>query len=193
MIDNINIVKQLLKFENNGDFYPLYIFQRRKDQPKGTMSQNVRIIKMYTVNSIEYLENRYEEIKGLCDYFNARAYIKVIRNNHNDVGLEMIKEVSNRLQNDNNQMHHVFDKVVGRIKTYDKRWLVDIDTKDESLIQSVIDCISQCKPVGCKLVARVPTKNGVHIITNRFNVVEFKKQHPTIDIQKNSPTVLYCS
>jgi len=31
MIDNIELIKSLLNFEDKGDFYMLYIFKRKKD------------------------------------------------------------------------------------------------------------------------------------------------------------------
>jgi hypothetical protein len=37
----------------------------------------------------------------------------------------------------------------------------------------------------------IPTKNGFHFITKRFDVMEFKKHYPDIDIQKKNPTLLY--
>jgi hypothetical protein len=37
----------------------------------------------------------------------------------------------------------------------------------------------------------IPTKNGVHLITKRFDVMQFKKQYPDVDIQKKIPTLLY--
>lgn len=191
MIDNIEILKPILNFQNKGDFYMLYILKRKKDQPKDSMTQNVRMIKRYCINSIDYLDSRYEEIKTLCKVFNARAYIKVVRNNHNDVGMELIKEVANSIQKNQVVFTNIFGKVVGNIKAYDKRWIVDIDTKDENTVQKAIDTIDKCKPVGSKLIAKVPTKNGFHLITSRFDIVEFKKQHPQIDIQKTGPTVLY--
>jgi uncharacterized FlgJ-related protein len=33
MIDNIEIIKTLLNFSEQGDFYMLYVFKRKKDQP----------------------------------------------------------------------------------------------------------------------------------------------------------------
>jgi hypothetical protein len=37
----------------------------------------------------------------------------------------------------------------------------------------------------------IPTKNGFHFITKRFDVMEFKKHYPDIDIAKKNPTLLY--
>ena len=34
-IDNIEQIKGLLNFESEGDFYMLYVFKRKKDQPEG--------------------------------------------------------------------------------------------------------------------------------------------------------------
>ena len=37
----------------------------------------------------------------------------------------------------------------------------------------------------------IPTKNGYHLITTRFDIMEFKEYFPDIDIQKKNPTLLY--
>ena len=45
--------------------------------------------------------------------------------------------------------------------------------------------------VGPKVEAIIPTKNGHHLITKRFDVQSFKEKYPDIDIQKKNPTLLY--
>ena len=87
MIDNIEHIKELLNFSDEGDFYMLYVFKRKKDQPEGERDnhQSVRTIKTYCVESVEYLEKRYDEIKQLCEMFKARAYIHIQKQNHKDV------------------------------------------------------------------------------------------------------------
>jgi hypothetical protein len=78
------------------------------------------------------------------------------------------------------------------LKTNEKRWIVDIDTKDGTQLLSIMTAISICRPEdGDKVEAIIPTKNGFHLITKRFDVQEFKKQYPNIDIQKKNPTLLY--
>ena len=42
-----------------------------------------------------------------------------------------------------------------------------------------------------KVIKVIPTKSGYHLITERFDVMEFKKQYPEVDIQKKNPTLLY--
>jgi hypothetical protein len=192
-IDNIEQIKELLNFEKEGDFYMLYVMKRKKDQPEGERDnhQSVRTIKTYTISSVEYLEKRYDEIKTLCEVFKARAYIHVQKQSHFDVGMNMIKTIVDRVQSGQINQQHVFNSVVGQIKTQEKRWVVDIDTKDASIVSSIILSIQLCRPLGDKIIATIPTKSGVHLITERFDVMEFKKSYPEIDIQKKNPTVLY--
>lgn len=208
MIDNIDLIKPLLNFDKEGDFYQLFVFLRKKDQPEGEKQnhQSVRTIKTYCITSIPYLDMRYAEIKMLCEVFKARAYIHVAKQNHMDVSLNMISEIVTRIQSGQMNQKNVFDSVVGQIKTIEKRWIVDIDQKEISPLM-IAHIEYQCKPiteikfdqagipigyiVGPKIEAIIPTKNGHHLITKRFDVMEFKKNYPDIDIQKKNPTLLY--
>lgn len=192
MIDNIELIKPLLNFENEGEFYMLYIFKRKKDQTTDKANhQSVRTIKSYCIESIEHLESRYEEIKQLCEMFKARAYIHVQKQNHKDVAMNMITEIVNRIQSGQINQKNVFDSVVGQIKTQEKRWIVDIDTKDDITIHRIAHIIDGLRPEGNKIEMCIPTKNGYHLITKRFDVMEFKKKYSEIDIQKKNPTLLY--
>ena len=194
MINNLDLIKPLLNYENNGDFYMLYVFKRKKDQPEGERDnhQSVRTIKTYCIESIEHLESRYDEIIQLCEMFKARAYIHVQKQNHFDVSLSMMVDLAQRIQNGQHNQKGLFDSVVGQIKTSEKRWIVDIDTLDASVIATVMLSISLCNPIeDDKIITMIPTKNGVHLITKRFDVMQFKKQFPDMDIQKKNPTLLY--
>ena len=196
MIDNIELIKPLLNFENEGEFYMLYIFKRKKDQTTDKANhQSVRTIKTYCIESIEQLERRYEEIIQLCEMFKARAYIHIQKQNHKDVAMNMITEIVNRIQSGQINQQHVFDSVVGQIKTQEKRWIVDIDMKSIEAVQKISILINNLRPIGEKTEAVIPTKNGYHLITKRFDVMEFNKymslQGDVPDIQKKNPTLLY--
>ena len=201
MIDNLNIIKTLLNFEKEGDFYMLYVFKRKKDQPEGERDnhQSVRTIKTYCVNSVEYLEKRYGEIKQLCEMFNARAYIHVQKQNHSDVSLDMMMSLAERIKNGVHNQKGLFDSVVGQIKTNEKRWVIDIDNvsidsfNHDSYYISMREYINELQLEAKKEqgMTFVKTKSGIHIITQPFNVMKFKERYPDIDIQKKNPTVLY--
>jgi hypothetical protein len=194
MINNLALIKPLLNFENEGDFYMLYILKRKKDQPEGEKNnhQSVRTIRSYCISSIEQLEKRYDEIMMMCEMFKSRAYIHVQKQNHKDVSLNMMVALAQRIQDGNHEQQNLFDSVVGQLKTHEKRWIVDIDNTDEIYDREIQEYINtQCRPFGMKIIANIPTKNGHHLITERFDIMEFKKKYPDIDIQKKNPTLLY--
>ena len=193
MIDNIELIKLLLNFSDPGDFYMLYVFKRKKDQPEGERDnhQSVRTIKTYCVDSIEYLDKRYDEIKQLCEMFKARAYIHVQKQNHKDVSLNMLATLAERIRDGVSNQKGLFDSVVGQIKTQEKRWIVDIDVPDYHMVYELTRFIETLKPEGPKIDAVIPTKNGYHLITGKFDVKTFKDKYPDIDIQKKNPTLLY--
>ncbi len=208
MINNIELIKPLLNFEKQEDFYMLHVFKRNKDFPEMEQKnhQSVRTIKTYCINSIEYLEKRWEEITHLCEYFKARAYIHVQKQNHKDVSLNLMELLCSRIRNGVHNQTHIFDSVVGQLQTKEKRWIIDIDEKEISpLMLSFIEY--DCKPIttinfdnvgipigytiGPKIEAIIPTKKGHHLITKPFDLQEFTKKYPNIDVQKKNPTLLY--
>ncbi len=193
MINNIEQVKTLLNFSEKGDFYMLYVFKRKKDQPieERDNHQSVRTIKTSCIDSVEHLEKRYDEIIQLCEMFKARAYIHVQKQNHRDVSLDMLALLAERIKNGVQNQKGLFDSVVGQIKTQEKRWIVDIDTKDFDTLFEVSKFLIVLQPVGDKVEAVIPTKNGVHLITRKFDVRGFQEKFPEIDIQKKNPTLLY--
>jgi hypothetical protein len=200
MIDNLERIKPLLNFETEGDFYMLYVLKRKKDQPEGERDnhQSVRTIKTYCVDSIDYLEKRYPEIMQLCEIFSARAYIHIQKQNHKDVSLNMMVALAEKIKNGQPNQKNLFDSVVGQLKTNEKRWIVDIDTKSIHVKNMMANIIESVRPTdkGSKIEAIIPTKNGIHLITKRFDVMEFGKQlaqrgEALPDIQKKNPTLLY--
>ncbi len=196
MINNKEQIKGLLNFSEPGDFYMLYVMKRKKDQPEGERDnhQSVRTIRSYCIKSIEQLDKRWEEIVMMCEMFKARAYIHVQKQNHRDVSLNMMVALAQRIQDGNHEQQSLFDSVVGQLKTYEKRWVVDVDTSDFHAVAEVVKYIQwmlrEVEPTDA-VQAIIPTKSGWHLITSKFNVMEFKKQFPDIDIQKKNPTLLY--
>jgi hypothetical protein len=209
MIDNTTKIIPLLNFSEPGDFYMLYVLKRKKDQPieERDNHQSVRTIKTYCIDSVQYLEKKLPEIKTLCEIFKARAYIHIQKQNHYDVSLNMMIELAERIKNGVHNQKGLFDSTVGKLKTQEKRWVIDIDGefKPSPIMLAYIEY--ECSPItrpsfgkageingyisGPKIEAIIPTKNGHHIITKKFDVVKFKKKYPNIDIQKKNPTILF--
>ena len=193
MINNLDIFKPLLNFTEEGDFYMLYILKRKKDQPEDERDnhQSSRTIKTYCIDSLEYLESRYDEIIQLSELFKARAYIHVQKQNHKDVALDMMILLAERIKNGQHNQKNLFESVVGKVKRMENRWIVDIDDKDENELAETISVVDETRPIGSKVEAVIPTKNGYHLITKRFDVEMFRKSYPQVDIQRKNPTLLY--
>lgn len=199
VINNIDLIKPLLNFSEKGDFYMLYVFKRKKDQPEAERDnhQSVRTIKTYCIESVDHLEKRYDEIIQLCEMFKARAYIHIQKQNHSEVSLNMLADLAIRIKNGSHNQKGLFDSVVGQIKGLEKRWIVDVDSTSQHTQNMISNIIEMVKPNdGSKIITKIPTKNGVHLITKRFDVMEFNKQlkergEEIPDIQKKNPTLLY--
>jgi hypothetical protein len=203
MINNKELILPLLNFEQEGDFYMLYIFKRKKDFPELEQQnhQSVRTIKTYCIESVEYLEKRWDEIVALSEMFKARVYIHVQKQNHKDVSLNMMMELAQRIKDGVTNQKNLFDSVVGQLKTYEKRWVVDVDSKSNGAKEFQINIINACEPIGNKILSTIPTKNGIHLITSPFNVIQYQDKILNLfltgedffqaDIQKKNPTLLY--
>ena len=200
MINNLELIKPLLNFEKEGDFYMLYVFKRKKDQTTDKANhQSVRTIKTYCVESIDYLEKRYEEIMQLCEMFKARAYIHVQKQNHKDVSLNMLASLAERIRDGVSNQKGLFDSVVGQLKTLEKRWIIDVDDVStdtfvhDDYYVSMRNYINELQVEANKSneMVFVKTKSGFHIITQPFNLLKFKEKYPDTDVQKKNPTLLY--
>jgi hypothetical protein len=103
----------------------------------------------------------------------------------------MLVSLAERIRDGVSNQKGLFDSVVGQIKTQEKRWIVDIDVTDFHAVTELSKLINYLKPEGKKIEAVIPTKNGWHLITGKFDVKTFKEMFPDIDIQKKNPTLLY--
>jgi hypothetical protein len=196
MINNIELIKELLNFTDEHDFYMLYILKRKKDQPEGEKDnhQSVRTIKTYQIKSLEYLDKKMSEIIDLCEMFKARAYVHINKHNHKDVSLLMMERLAQRIRSGVVNQAGLFDTIVGEMHSLEKRWVIDIDTKDRLSVHHIGSIINSVQPSGDKILAEIPTRNGSHLITKAFNIEQFSN-HPdqklNPDIQKKNPTLLF--
>jgi len=201
MVDNFSLIKSLLSFNDSNDFYFLQILKRKKDNPN--LNKSEKIVKDYFINSLNYLDEKTEEIKELCTAENARAYIRLNKRNYNGLGLHMINKITNVIQNNNEKsLPYLFSSIAGEYHSdNDKKWLLDIDEdfnpSDYGHVKEKIYNLQK----NCNrepLMIEIPTKNGLHLITRPFRKDQFSKfQEQTfgsqkIVIHKDNPTILYC-
>jgi hypothetical protein len=194
MINNIEIVKLLLDFQSEDDFYHLQILKRKKEHPE--LGSNSYVVKTYYISSLDYLQKKFPEIQHLCEFHNARAYINLNVRSFERTAFQTLKKVTDQIMNrDFKSVRKAYESVCGEFGTgRDKRWILDIDdnTAGDEFWLEMCEFLETIEPIGKKLLAKIPTKNGYHLITTPFNVEKFKQLCQHIDLHKNNPTLLMC-
>ena len=191
MINNFEQIKGLLKFDSPDEFYQVSVLQRVKENLH--LNKNSNLVKNYYPYNLEYLDRKKDEIIKLCEIFNARCYISLNRRNAKVVGLEMMSNLADSIRcNEIHSLDKLFNSTCSKHHSEkDKKWLIDIDTKEISPLLLAHLEIS-CRPYTTnKVIARIQTKNGWHLITTAFDKQTFKEKYPEVDIQVNSMTILY--
>jgi hypothetical protein len=193
MINNLEIIKQHLKFDSEDDFYHLQIIKRKKEHPE--LGSNSYIVKTYYIRSIDYLERKMPEIIALCDFHNARGCINLNRRSFEKIAFHLLRKVADQIMNkDFKSARKAYESVCGAYSNEsEKKWIIDIDVKDEDLVLEMVNYIQSLQPDPGyhKALFRLETKNGYHLITKPFKMDEFMKKYPEISTHKDNPTCLY--
>lgn len=218
LVDNFDIIRGLLKFDDKDDFYFLQIIQRKKDGNQVPSANNgYRTIKTYYIRSIEDFDRRKETIIQLCEQNNARAYINLNVRNAKEVALTAAKAYIDLVREDRcEQGHRVYDHACGVTPKMGekKKWIVDIDDLTPQQIDIICEKICKCRSAYHwnavndtydNIIAEIPTAHGVHIITHGFDVGRFREilEQTTsitltkeqikeiVTVKKDNPTLLY--
>lgn len=198
MIDNSRQIMELIGSGDEG-FCMVQVMHRGKDGrmpfETGDSPVAMQVIKTYYVSNAEYLERKMPEIRELCRVFNARAYINLNRKTWKQVALKSLELLAGYVAHEEwTCVKSMVESACGKTGDWsgDKKWIVDIDTKDMREVEAVKGIVDSCEPAGDKVVALVPTVHGYHLVTRPFNKDRFRKEYgKAIDIHDNNPTLLY--
>lgn len=192
MKDNLHLIMPFLKFESGDDFYYLQILQRKKENPE--IGSNSRVIKNYYITSEQHLLDRYDEIKKLCEVFNARASIRLNKRSFEKVGMKAMVNLANTMMNKEYQfLKASYDRACGLgHNDSEKKWILDIDgTYTYQELERMEAYINNALPIGKNTYHYIPSKSGLHLITKPFDSRQFTQGFPEIEIHKDNPTNLY--
>jgi len=202
-VDNFELIANKLfeKELKEDEFYFIQILVRGKDGHKAHGNNKTRMIKYYTVNSAEKLLKYKEEIIAIANINNARVYIHPVKRNMKEVAEIMVENTVHAFVTGNyKEMKSMFPIAAGQsFMTSDKKFIVDLDDIHigDDKINQIRAAIFGMRGHGGenseKVVMAVPTKSGVHLITWPFDLGQFAKEFPGIDVHKNNPTLLYYS
>ena len=193
-VDNFDQIKGLLDFSIPNTMYFIQILQRRKDNPG--LQKDVRVINNYYIYEAADMVKLKARIVEDCTKYNARAYMNLNRLDTQVIALNTMKSIADYLLNGQyQQVKNAYATSCGNHHSeHNKKWVVDIDTKDKTFINDIFTYINElyveAKSTN-KILACIPTKNGVHLICNGFRMDKFMTKFPGMTVTKNSPTVLY--
>lgn len=195
-VNNSVQVTKMMSFDEN-DFYFLQIIKRRKENPDMVRSENV--IKNFYIDSLEDYIKLIPLVIRICDFENARAYMKINKRNYTKLALDMNKRVVEYIASGQTKsLKNAFDTVTGLYHCdKDKKWIVDIDWvdfEDKDEPQKVLSYVTELQIEGGRepMTEIIPTKNGVHFITRPFNLKKFKTVYPKTDVHRDNHTLIYC-
>ena len=156
------------------------------------LSSNSNVVKNYYIGNMEYLDRKKKEIINLCKIFNARAMLRLNRRSWKQCALHGLEKIAGQCASeDYMSVRKFYERVCGRYSAEPvKRWILDVDDKGRNA-NIMLQYAEACKPEGDKFIVFLESKNGYHLITTPFDVKEFKKRYPEVEIHKDNPTNLY--
>lgn len=202
MINNYELIKPLLTFDDD-TYYFVQILKRRKDNPG--MDKDMIVIDEVFIYSMEEYEKRMGGIIKTCDAHNARAYFRINKRSLKKSGMMMLKRLTDLIIDENYKaIRRAYSSVSGQFHgDKDKKWIIDFDYldpqlpndwKDTILINDIVECVTKLQDETKKepMIVKIPTKNGVHIVTRPFNLMKFRETFKEIDVHKDNMCILYC-
>lgn len=191
-MNNFNRINYYLNFKE-GYYYYIQILSRKKDNPD---QKHVSVIRDFYVDDKEYFWHLKDTITGLCDHFNARAYIRLNIRSYRDTALQQLSLLADYIRSEQYiSARSAFSRCAGKYNAAEKKlWVIDLDGDQRDMVRDVEATIRDLQKEIQKdysVYGTIPTPNGVHIISNPFNMKKFSEQYPDIDVKKDNPTLLY--
>lgn len=193
MIDNFDLIRMHLKFESDDDYYFVQILKRRKDNP--TLNTDVAVIKEYFVDSLDYFDKKRQDMIDQATKNNARVTIRLNKRSYQKTALKMLIDVATKIdQGQFKSVKNSFSSCSGQyLADKNKTWLIDVDADDIERYDmvEVMMFIGGERPSGEKVLFRVDSKTGYHLVVKPFDLRTFSQKYPTLEIKKDNPTNLY--
>lgn len=158
MVDNFEQIRNLLKFEEDGDCYYVQLLRRQSDDPHtdgkadpryhGNMHS--RSVKDYLIPSLEYFDKVKEDIITICKTFNVRAYIRLNKRTFKGIALEMLKHIAEQCASGGtfNSPYHLVASAAGETCAAgkNKTWIVDLDEEYLPHQEEILKMMFECEP-----------------------------------------------
>ena len=198
VVDNFPEMRNLLRFDGNNNTFLVWLVRRPKDgNTKAHGNNRTRTIKSYYIQNLAQLEEKKEEIVGICDAFNCRAYICMNPRNFRKILFSMQDTLMNKIKDESGKtkvdLNGLIDHALMKTPYEGERyWVVDVDDDDPAYLAALIETVNDARSEFKKnVIATLPTVHGYHLITHRFDTQRL--EHWTVDIKKDALTLLYAN
>lgn len=196
-VNNIEIVRNLIHFELEGDVYFAEVIARGKDFGK----TGETLIRDFRIHNFEHFDEVMPTIIELCDHYHARCYFRLNQrntdelNSHLKIAMEeqelcrkqairkFIKNGCDRNRVDKlprvTSGAKLYASVMGKFSSETRetrKWIIDVDAEENRTLDEVekmyTDAVLAC---GGKILARIPSRTGMHLVINTINKSDFAK------------------
>lgn len=195
MIDNSAIIAPFCPERDDGDSF---IYTEMLDRSKRKGNNGVRLVKAFYHRSRDEFWEQWPTIQKLCDLVNVRACTRIAMRSYKSVGREFTRLVVETALTENWQgMKSLYQRAAGIVKPSRRLWLFDVDEVNEQTEAFGKFLASQGDERGCYLVATIPSRKGLHYITNPFRFDGaaddgyVRGYDGKIQLHKDNPTNLY--
>jgi len=198
MINNFILLTPIFNDIKEDEVISIMLLKRKKDfQTDKSNHQSTRLIRTYSVKSLEYFVEKENEIIQLCEYFKCRAYIDVRKKSNKIIALDMLKQIADQIKNEQFDCANVYHSVLSSSSSKDKVWIVDLDSKEDEIYEKVVNKITQLydEGNGGNILYPVPTRQGYNILVTPFRMDVFQKwkeeEKIDVDVHKHGTALLY--
>lgn len=168
--------------------FHVQILQRSKDGH----DKSSRLVAEWFIGSEQRFTFLFPAMKVLCQTYDARCYINLNPKSDESVMWKILKNTGERLETKAYSPYSIVSSAHDSCNGYGvKRWIVDVDdptVNKGELYSKINNCQSG---VLVNTIAEIPTKNGYHIITHPFNLLQLELPIG-VEVKKNNSTILYC-
>lgn len=198
MINNFVLLAPIFNDIKEDEVISIMLLKRKKDFTTDKSNhQSARLIRTYSIKSLEYFVEKENEIIQLCEFFKCRAYIDVRKKSNKIIALDMLKQIADQIKNEQFDCSNVYHSVLSSSSSKDKIWIVDLDSKEDEIFKRVINKIEDTSVHGNsgKLLYKVPTRQGYNILTTPFRMDVFNQwkieNNIDVDVHKHGTVLLY--
>lgn len=192
MLDNSKIIAEFCPSVEDGD---IFCYTEMLDRSKKKGNNGQRLLKTFYHRSREEFWEQWPTIQKLCDMSLVRACTRISPRSFKKVGKTFVRLVVETSLSENwAGMKSLYNRACGTTSPERKLWLFDVDviSKESEWLQGELTRLG-------KLAAVIPSKKGLHFISDPFDVRTLSPEERwhgiqsrgEISLHKDNPTNLY--